>query len=90
MMVMVVAAPVYADAGSKFQDGVERFFTSPMNIVDGVKEETEAATFKPFGVFGGLIKGLAETVVDAGGGAVHSVGTGLRQWGLTTRIFRRQ
>ena len=44
-----------------------------MNIVDDVKEEYEAADFKPFGVFGGMIKGVGNTVVDAVGGLFNAL-----------------
>ena len=73
MLICAVAAPVFADAGTKFTDGIKQFATSPMNIVDDVKEEYEAADFKPFGVFGGMIKGIGNTVVDAVGGLFNAL-----------------
>jgi len=72
MLVSAMAVPVYADMATKFQDGVKQFVTSPMNIVDDVKEEYEAAEFKPFGVFGGLFKGIFDTGVDAVGGLINT------------------
>ena len=72
LFVFAMAAPVFADATSKFTDGIKQFATSPMNIVDDVKEEYEAAEFKPFGVLGGLFKGIFDTAIDAGGGIINT------------------
>ena len=72
MLVCTVTTPVFADAASKFQDGVKQFVTSPMNIVDDVKAEYEASEFKPFGVFGGMFKGVANTLIDAAGGLINT------------------
>lgn len=64
-------SPVWAEAGmEKLKEGAKTFVMSPKNVVDSVKEEYEAADFKPFGVFGGLFKGLALTVKDAATGLV--------------------
>lgn len=68
LFVCAVAAPVFADAGTKFTDGIKRAVTSPTNIVDDIQAEYEAAEFKPFGVFGGMIKGIGNTAVDIVGG----------------------
>lgn len=71
ILICAVTAPVYADAMTKFQDGAKQFFTSPMNIVDDIKEEYEASELKPLGVFGGMFKGLFNTAKDAGGGMIN-------------------
>ena len=62
--VAVLAAPVYADAGDKLKGGVEKLFKSPTHIPNSISDEYEAAEFKPFGVFGGLFKGLFYTGKD--------------------------
>ena len=72
MLMCAVTTPAFADAASKFQDGVKQFVTSPMNLVDDIKAEYEAAEFKPFGVFGGMFKGIGNTVIDAGGGLINT------------------
>ncbi len=73
MLMCAVTTPVFADAASKFTDGIKQFATSPMNIVDDVKEEYEASEFKPLGVFGGMLKGVGNTVVDAVGGLFNAL-----------------
>ena len=73
MMMCAVTTPVFADAGTKFTDGLKQFATSPMNLVDDVKEEYEAAEFKPIGVLGGMFKGLFNTGKDAVGGLFNAL-----------------
>jgi len=73
MLVMVMAAPVFAGPVDKFKDGIEQFVTSPMNFVDNVKEEYEAAELKPLGAIGGAFKGVFYTLKDAGGGLINAV-----------------
>jgi len=70
VFVMAMAAPVFADPWEKFSGGVEKFIKSPVQIVDNLSSEYEAAEFKPFGVIGGVLKGLFYTVWDAGSGIV--------------------
>jgi len=72
MLVCSVTTPAFADAATKFKDGVKQFVTSPMNLVDDIKAEYEAAEFKPLGVFGGMFKGIANTFIDAGGGLINT------------------
>jgi len=72
MLVFAMAVPVYADMATKFKDGVTQIVTSPMNLVDDIKEEYEAAEFKPLGVFGGMFKGIFNTFKDAGGGLINT------------------
>jgi len=72
MLVFVVVSPVYADMGTKFTDGIKQFVMSPHNLVDDIKEEYEAAKFKPFGVLGGTFKGMFNTLIDAGGGLINA------------------
>jgi len=72
MLICAMTTPVFASAGSKFQDGVKQFVTSPHNLVDDIKSEYEASEFKPLGVFGGMFKGIFNTVIDAGGGLINT------------------
>jgi len=64
MLTMSFAAPVFADAGERLQDGFKQAVLSPKQIPDIIQEEYEAAEFKPFGVMGGIIKGLMYFVKD--------------------------
>ena len=72
MLMCAVTTPVFADAATKFKDGIKQFVTSPKNLVDDVKEEYEASEFKPLGVLGGTFKGLFNTLIDAGGGLINT------------------
>ena len=64
---LVVAAPSgyadgldyddYGDYKTKLKEGFDEIITSPKPLIDSVKEEYDVAEFKPFGVFGGFIKG---------------------------------
>jgi len=55
-----VVSPSYADYDTykaNIKEGLGTMIRSPQPLVDSVKEEYNAAKFKPFGVFGGFIKG---------------------------------
>jgi len=68
---VTLTTPVYAVSGwEKVTGGVEKFIKSPLNVPDNIKAEYDSAEFKPFGVFGGLLKGLAEFAIDGIGGIV--------------------
>ena len=57
---LIVAVPGHADADdykTKLKDGFDIIIKSPLPLIDSVKEEYHSAEFKPFGVFGGLLKG---------------------------------
>ena len=57
---LATSVPGYADYEPykmKLKEGFEIMVTSPKPLIDSVKEEYNAAEFKPFGVFGGMIKG---------------------------------
>ena len=56
VVVAVFSAPVYAGV-DKIKSGLTDIVKSPMEIVDHTKAEYNSATFKPFGVVGGLLKG---------------------------------
>ena len=72
MLLCAITTPVFADAASKFKDGIKQFVTSPHNLVDDIKSEYEAAEFKPLGVLGGMFKGIFNTLIDAGGGVINT------------------
>lgn len=55
-VVLVFSTPVSADM-AKLKSGLTDIVKSPMQVVDHTKAEYNAATFKPFGLVGGLIKG---------------------------------
>lgn len=57
---LVVSTPGYTnsdDYKTKLKEGFETIITSPKPLIDAVKEEYNAAEFKPFGVVGGFFKG---------------------------------
>jgi len=54
--------------GKKFLRGLKTFVTSPKHIAQNVGEEYKEAKFKPFGIFGGVIKGLFYMGADMGKG----------------------
>jgi len=57
---LMTSTPGYTntdDYKTKLKDGFETIITSPKPLIDSVKEEYNAAEFKPFGVFGGVLKG---------------------------------
>ena len=57
---LAVAVPGYAeydDYKTKLKEGFDTIITSPKPLIDAVKEEYNVAEFKPFGVFGGILKG---------------------------------
>jgi len=65
MFVAAFAAPVFAGISTdKLSDGFKRAVTSPANIYESLQEEYEAAEFKPFGVFGGFVKGTCLMLTD--------------------------
>jgi hypothetical protein len=70
----IASTPVLAgDAGDKLSEGFKQAITSPKNIPDSLQEEYEVAEFKPFGLIGGVVKGVTMTIVDFGLGLVKVV-----------------
>lgn len=63
MLACSVSAPAFA-GWSEFREATKAFFMSPKQIPDNMKEEYDAAEFKPFGLVGGLLKGLFYTGKD--------------------------
>lgn len=71
----IYALPVRADgwdqaSQEKIRTGIDSIIKSPLEIPTSLAEETKAAKFKPFGVVGGLIKGISFFVKDIGVGVV--------------------
>lgn len=73
MLAFAMAAPVYADAGEKFTDGVKQMVMSPKVVLDTIMEEYDASEFKPLGAFGGLLKGLFYGAKEVGLGLVNTL-----------------
>lgn len=69
------ATPVLAlpEPVSKLKQGVVDIITSPLEIPNHTKTEFEAATFKPFGLLGGLLKGTVYTVKKMATGMVDII-----------------
>ena len=67
MCFLAISVPGYADSldyETKLKEGFGTMAQSPMSLVDSVKEEYNASKFKPFGVFGGLLKGSFYTLKE--------------------------
>ena len=47
----------------KVKGWLEKIVKSPLQVPEHLKTEYESATFKPFGLFGGLIKGGSYMVI---------------------------
>jgi hypothetical protein len=75
--VLVLATPAFAADLHKPLDkayhGVEKIVKSPMHLVNDPIDEYKAATFKPFGLIGGLLKGIGYTVVESVYGVMEIV-----------------
>lgn len=73
---LVVATPAFAELPKpldKAYHGMERIVKSPMHLVNDPVDEYKAATFKPFGLFGGIMKGIGYTVVESVYGVMEIV-----------------
>jgi len=57
----------------KAYHGLEKMIKAPMHLVNDPAEEYKAADFKPFGLFGGLLKGISYTAIDLVHGAYEVV-----------------
>ena len=69
--VFVLTTPVFADLSKpmdKAYHGVEKIVKAPMHLVNDPRDEYKAATFKPFGLFGGIMKGVSYTLIEVGQG----------------------
>lgn len=49
----------------KAYHGVEKIIKAPMHLVKDPVDEYKASTFKPFGLMGGIMKGISYTVLEA-------------------------
>ena len=75
VFVFGMTAPIFAlpEPVQKVKDGVVDIVSSPLEITNHIKAEYDAATFKPFGVMGGLLKGMFYTLHKAGSGVFKIV-----------------
>ena len=74
--VLTYATPIFADVSKpmdKAYHGLEKIVKAPMHLVNDPMDEYKAATFKPFGLIGGIMKGTAYTVIDAVHGTLDVV-----------------
>ncbi|MDP2653865.1 MAG: hypothetical protein Q8Q08_07530 [Candidatus Omnitrophota bacterium] len=70
------ASPAFAELPKpvdKAYHGLEKIVKSPKHLLDHPIEEFKVAKFKPFGLLGGIMKGVCYTVVDTVHGAVDVV-----------------
>ena len=66
----VMALPKPID---KAYHGLEKIVKAPKHLVNDPIDEYKAATFKPFGIMGGVMKGIGYTVVEAVHGTMEVV-----------------
>ena len=74
--VFVMATPAFADFSKpldKAYHGMERIVKAPMHLINDPQDEYKAATFKPFGLMGGILKGIGYTVVESVYGVMEVV-----------------
>ena len=74
--VLVMATPAFAELPKpldKAYGGIERIVKSPMHLVNDPIDEYKASTFKPFGLLGGIMKGIGYTVVESVYGVMEIV-----------------
>ena len=73
--VITFTAPVLAASKplDKAYHGVEKIVKAPMHLMHDPVDEYKAATFKPFGLFGGIMKGIGYTVVEMIHGAMEVI-----------------
>ena len=73
--VLTFTTPVFAlpKPVDKAYHGVEKIVKAPKHLVNDPIDEYKAATFKPFGLMGGIMKGIGYTVVEAVHGMMEVV-----------------
>ena len=57
----------------KAYHGVEKIVKAPKHLINDPMDEYKAATFKPFGILGGVLKGMSYTVLEMVYGAMDVV-----------------
>ena len=70
---LVLCTAVSADPIGKLKSGLTDIVRSPLEVVDHTKAEYKTATFKPFGLMGGLLKGTFYMGKKALNGAIDVV-----------------
>lgn len=73
MLLGSITTPLFAGPMDTLKSGVTDIVTAPMELPNHMVEETKAATFKPFGLQGGVLKGSFYTVYKLGSGVVDIV-----------------
>lgn len=80
VFVLSMTAPSFAALPEPINKGVHQIKTGivdlvsiPYDLVKGTYDETKASDFKPFGLFGGVMKSSAEGVKKAVTAVVHIV-----------------
>ena len=63
----------YDEYKQNIKDGIEGFVKSPKPLVEAVKEEYKESEFKPFGVFGGVVKGGFYSLKEMGWSLIRIV-----------------
>ena len=74
--VLTFTTPVLALSSKpmdKAYHGVEKIVKAPKHLVNDPIDEYKAAKFKPFGLMGGIMKGVGYTVVEAVHGAFEVI-----------------
>jgi len=98
---LVVAAPGYADSDyadyaeygeykAKLKESFDIIAKSPKPLIDSVKEEYNAAEFKPFGVFGGFLKGSFYTLKEFSRGVYHVLTFNVWDDNFVSNMFNKE
>jgi len=96
---LIGAAPGYTDnidyneyAGykAKINEGLSIIAKSPKSLIDSVKEEYNAAEFKPFGVFGGILKGSFYSIGEFSRGVYHVITFNVDDDNFFSNIFNKE
>lgn len=69
-LLLSVTTPLFAGTMGTLKDGTMKILSSPLEIPNYTIEEMNAATFKPFGIVGGVLKGSVYSVQKLSTGIV--------------------
>ena len=81
--VFAMAASCFADYSpykERIKEGIDMMAMSPKPLLDSVKEEYNAAEFKPFGVIGGFLKGLPYSIKELSVGLYRVLTFNVERW----------
>jgi len=88
-----VSLPVYGstdDYKTNLKEGFDIILNSPKPMIDSIKEEYNAAEFKPFGVFGGFFKGSFYTLKEFTYGTYRVLTFNVEDDNFFTNMFNKE